>query len=80
MTTMNDRGDVEDYYPHYVNPDDVEFDYAYYECNCGWQSETQNHPSKTEYYADQHSRFGRTPDCGLGKHIIVFKDGSTATL
>jgi len=80
MSSMEDRGAIEDYYPHYVNDSEVEFDHAYWECRCGWRSDPQNHPSKTEYYQDQHLKWGRTPDCGIGKHVIVFEDGSVAEI
>lgn len=75
-----ERKPVEEYYPHYVDPEEVEFDYAYYECRCGWTSERKSHPRATEYERDGHSQFGRTPDCGLGNHVIVFKDGSVSKI
>lgn len=80
MSSIDNRGAVEDYYPHYVNENTVEFAYAYWECRCGWESENKTHPSKTEYPQDQHLRWGRTPDCGVGKHVIVFTDGSVAEI
>jgi len=78
--SQQQREPAEAYFPHYVDPDEVEFDYAYYECRCGWQSERVSHPSMTEYHADGHRDYGRTPDCGLGKHVIVFKDGTVAEI
>lgn len=80
MTSLEERGDVEDYYPHYVIPDEVEFDYAYYKCRCGWESEALSHPSMTEHHADGHREYGYTADCGLGKKVLVFKDGSVAEI
>jgi hypothetical protein len=71
---------IAEWYPHYVNPDEVEFDYAFYRCRCGWESERCSHPSLTEAKADGHRQYYDSPDCGLGKHIIVFKDGSTADI
>lgn len=76
--SLEDRGPPEDWYPHYVDADDVEFDYAYYRCRCGWESECVSHPSMTEWHADGHRQFGQTVDCGVGRHILVFKDGTVA--
>lgn len=80
MSTKQQRGPVEDYYPHYVNEDEVEFDYAYYECRCGWQGDPAGHPASTEHQHEMHSRWSQSPDCGLGKHVIVFEDGSVAEI
>lgn len=76
--SLEARGSVEDYYPHYVNEDEVEFDYAYWKCRCGWRSESFQHPSMADHFRDGHQKFGRTVDCGLGKCVMVFEDGSEA--
>lgn len=80
MSSMAERGAVEDYYPHYVDEDAVEFSHAYWKCRCGWRSDDVNHPSKTTYHQEQHLDWGQTPDCGVGKHAIVFEDGSVAEI
>lgn len=76
--SQKQREPPEAYYPHYVDPDEVEFDYAYAKCRCGWESARVGHPSMAEYHLDGHRKFGRTPDCGVGTHVLVFEDGSTA--
>lgn len=75
---LKERGEPEEYYPHYVDADDVEFDHSYWECRCGWRSEPFRHPSMAAHHRDGHHQFGDTPDCGLGKCVMVFEDGSTA--
>ena len=76
--SLADRGPVEDYYPRYVDPEDVEFDHCYWACPCGWRFRELRHPSMVYHYRDGHHDFGETVDCGLGKCVIVFEDGSTA--
>jgi len=75
---MEARADVEEYYPHYVNEEEVEFSHCYWECRCGWRSEDLRHPSFADGKQDGHLRFGRTKDCGIGKTVLVFEDGSVA--
>lgn len=75
---MDERPDVEEYYPHYVNEDEVEFSHCYWEFPCGWRSEDLRHPSMVTHHRDGHHDFGRTVDCGLGKNVMVFEDGSVA--
>lgn len=76
--SLDDRPPVEDYYPGYVDPDEVEFDHCFWKCPCGWHSRPLQHPSMAEYHRDGHHDFGRSLDCGLGKCVMVFEDGSTA--
>lgn len=78
--SLEARGPPEDWYPQYVDPDEVEFDHAYWECRCGWRSDPVQHPSMTEHYEDLHWEYGQTVDCGVGKHVLVFEDGSVAEI
>jgi len=75
---LADRQPVDHYYPRYVDPEDVEFDHCYWKCPCGWRSEELRHPSMVYHHRDGHHSFGETPDCGLGKCVMVFEDGLTA--
>lgn len=78
--TQHERGSVDEWYPHYVDADDVEFDYAFARCRCGWKSEALGHPASTDYHGDLHLEYGRTVDCGVIDHVIIFKDGSEAVI
>lgn len=80
MSGTQQVGPVEDYYPHYVDEDEVEFDYAFYRCRCGWESKRVGHPASTMAKEDAHFEYGHTPDCGVGKHVLVFEDGSVAEI
>lgn len=78
MSSLQQRGSPEDYFPHYVNENEVEFDYAYAKCRCGWESRPLAHPASTTYHIENHHEYGHTVDCSVGKSVLVFEDGSVA--
>lgn len=74
------RAPVEAFYPKYVDADDVEFDYCYATCGCGWRSEDESHPYDADHELDLHHDYSRTPDCTLGETHLIFADGTEATI
>lgn len=74
------RAPVEEYYPEWLDAADVEFDYCFATCGCGWATEKKDHPDQARYELDLHGDYGRSPDCTLGKIKLQFADGSEVTI